>query len=210
MPMHWAVEAFRFSSFGASSVRRASEIRRIFRRRRGAASLGVAVATLIAFLFVVPKGIAQSEDQIMAAFLFNFARYVEWPKDAFDAGDTPVMICMLGSTDFGDVVSQTVLGKTVADRPVRVNQASSLTETSGCHILFIGRDFEQSHVAAVAALGRSSVFSIADQEGFAKAGGVANFYRLENRIRFEINPGAAKKAGLKISSQLLRLAKVVN
>ncbi len=172
--------------------------------------MGVLVATLIAFLFVVPKGIAQSEDQIMAAFLFNFARYVEWPKDAFDAGDAPVMICMLGSAGFGDVVSQTVSGKKVAERPVRVNQTSNLMQTSGCHILFIGRDFEQSHRAAVAALGRSSVFSIADKEGFAAAGGIANFYRAENRIRFEINPGAAKKAGLKISSQLLRLAKVVN
>jgi len=54
-----------------------------------------------------------------------------------------------------------------------------------------------------------SVFTVADQEGFAKAGGIANFFRAENRIRFEINPRAAQKAGLKISSRLLRLAKVV-
>jgi hypothetical protein len=55
-----------------------------------------------------------------------------------------------------------------------------------------------------------SVFTVADQEGFARAGGTANFFRADNRIRFEINPLAAKKAGLKISSRLLRLAKVVN
>lgn len=204
-----AVEAFRFSSFGVSSVRRASEIKRIF-RRRDAVPVGVVVATLISFLFVVPKGIAQSEDQVMAAFLFNFARYVEWPKDAFDTGDAPVMICMLGSADFREIVSQTVSGKTVDDRPFEVNQTSNLLETGGCHILFIGRDFKKSHGATIAALGRTSVFSVADQEGFAEAGGIANFYRAENRIRFEINPGAAKKAGLKISSRLLRLAKVVN
>lgn len=153
---------------------------------------------------------AQSEDQVMAAFLLNFARYVEWPKDAFDRGDTPVTICMMGSKDFGEVVSRTVSGKTVDDRPVAIDQPKSLGETDGCHIVFIGRNFAESPGATVAALGGSSVFSVADQEGFASAGGIANFYRDGNRIRFEINPDAAKKAGLKISSQLLRLAKVVN
>ena len=114
--MEWNEEASRFS-IGVMSVRRADEIRRIF-RRRDAAHLGVVVAMLAASLLAVPRATAQSEDQVMAAFLFNFARYVEWPKDAFDRGDTPVMICMLGSKNFGDVVTETVLGKTVDDRPV--------------------------------------------------------------------------------------------
>ena len=187
---------------------RASKISRVF-RRRDAASAGVLVATLVAFLLVVPKVSAQSEDQIMAAFLFNFARYVEWPKDAFVRNDMPVNICMLSSKEFGDVVSRTVSGKTVADRPVVVRWTSDLPESTDCHILFIGREFGKSHSEAVAVLGGMSIFTVADQEGFARAGGIANFFRVDNRIRFEINPRAAKKAGLKISSRLLRLAKVV-
>ena len=159
---------------------------------------------------VVPRASAQSEDQIMAAFLFNFARYVEWPKDAFDRNDMPVNICMLSTKEFGDVVSRTVSGKTVADRSVVVRWTADLPEATGCHILFIGREFDKSHTEAVAKLGGMSVFTVADQEGFAQAGGIANFFRVENRIRFEINPRAAKNAGLKISSRLLRLAKVVN
>jgi hypothetical protein len=208
MPMDPAVEASRLT-FGVCSVPRASEIIGVF-SRRDAASIGAAViAMLAAFLLVVPKASAQSEDQIMAAFLFNFARYVEWPEDAFDQSDMPVNICMLSSKEFGDVVSKTVMGKTIADRPVVVRWTAELPETVGCHILFIGREFDRSHQDAVAVLDGMSVFTVADQEGFAQAGGTANFFRVGNRIRFEINPSAATKAGLKISSRLLRLAKVV-
>ena len=189
------------------SVPVVSKIKRVM-RRRVAASV-IVVVTVVASLLVSPRAIAQSEDQIMAAFLFNFARYVEWPKDAFDRNDMPVNICMLSTKEFGDVVSKTVSGKTVADREVVVRWTAGLPETAGCHILFIGREFGKSHSEAVAKLGGMSVFTVADQEGFAKAGGIANFFRAENRIRFEINPRAAQKAGLKISSRLLRLAKVV-
>jgi hypothetical protein len=167
------------------------------------------IAMVAAFLLVVPGASAQSEDQIMAAFLFNFARYVEWPEDAFDRNDMPVNICMLSSKEFGEIVSETVSGKTVADRPVVVHWTADLPETAGCHILFIGREFDRPHADAVAVLDGMSVFTVADQEGFARAGGIANFFRVENRIRFEINPHAATKARLKISSRLLRLAKVV-
>lgn len=189
---------------------RASEINRVFRRRDAASVVVVVVTTLVVFLLVVPRASAQSEDQIMAAFLFNFARYVEWPKDAFDRNDMPVNICMLNSKEFGDIVSNTVSGKTVANRRVLVRPTSNLAEATGCHILFIGREFNKPVAEAIAVLGGMSVFTVADQEGFATAGGIANFIRAENRIRFEINPRAAKKAGLKISSRLLRLAKVVN
>ena len=207
LPMDSAVEASPFS-FGVRSVPRASESNRAF-RRRAAVSVGVVVATLFGCLLVVPRASAQSEDQIMAAFLFNFLRYVEWPKDAFDRNDMPVSICMLSSKEFGDVVSKTVSGKTVADRPVVVRWTADLPEAAGCHILFIGSEFDKSHEEAVAALSQMSVFTVADQEGFARAGGIANFFRADKRIRFEINPRAAKKAGLKISSRLLRLAKIV-
>jgi hypothetical protein len=208
IPMDPAVEASRFT-FGVCSVPRASEIIGVFSRRDAASIGAVVIATLAAFLLVVPKASAQSEDQIMAAFLFNFARYVEWPEDAFDRSDMPVNICMLSSKEFGDVVSKTVLGKTIADRPVVARWTAELPETVGCHILFIGREFDRPHEDAVAVLDGMSVFTVADQEGFAQAGGTANFFRVGNRIRFEINPHAATKAGLKISSRLLRLAKVV-
>ena len=191
---------------------RSSEVKWIF-RRRSAASVGAVLATLVVFLLaapLVPNASAQSGDEVMAAFLLNFARYVEWPKEAFDRDDMPVRFCMLSSRDFEKIVAETVSGKTVSDRPIVVRRTSDLHETHGCHILFIGRESDDSNSDAVAALEGRSVFTVADQEGFALAGGVANFFRSDNRIRFEINPAAATKVGLKISSRLLRLAKVVN
>lgn len=211
MPMDWEVRASS-PSIGVSKVSRASEISRVF-RRRSVASVGIVVLALIAFVLaapVAPSASAQSKDEVMAAFLLNFARYVEWPEDAFDQNDMPVQFCMLSSKEFEGIVAETVSGKTVADRPVLVRWTSDLSKTNGCHVLFIGREFGGSHSKAVDAVDGLSVFTVADQEGFAEAGGVANFLHADNRIRFEINPTAAKKAGLKISSRLLRLAKVVN
>jgi hypothetical protein len=153
---------------------------------------------------------AQSEDQVMAAFLLNFARYVEWPATAFATEDAPVRICMLGSQEFGEIVSNTVSGKNVGDRSVTVTMKTDLASARDCHVLFIASEFELPNAETVAALGRTSIFTVADREGFATAGGIANFFREDNKIRFEINPTAAKRADLKISSRLLRLAKVVN
>jgi len=153
---------------------------------------------------------AQSEDQVMAAFLLNFARYVEWPANAFASDDAPLRICMLASPEFSDVVSSTVSGKNVGSRTVVVEMTSDLASAKSCHVLFLGRDVETTSAEAVAALGRSSVFTVADREGFADAGGIANFFVEDKKIRFEINPKAAKRADLKISSRLLRLARVVN
>ncbi len=206
--MDWGVGAFCLL-LGDSDVRRTNETRRSPRRRDVAPWIAI-LSAVAALLMSAPNAGAQSEDQVMAAFLLNFARYVEWPENAFDRGDAPVTICMMGSKGFGEVVSKTVSGKTVDNRPVEINPDVDLLKTDGCHIVFIGRNFDRSPRATAAALDGLGVFSVADQEGFASAGGIANFYRDGNRIRFEINPKAAKKAGLKISSQLLRLAKVVN
>ena len=209
--MNLSAEAPGFLS-GVRSVFRAGEMRR-FQGRRSSTPIGVVLTTIVAVLatslLLAPKAKAQSEDQIMAAFLFNFARYVEWPKNAFDRSDSPVDICLLGADDFSDVVTRTVSGKHVGNRPVAVRLIPQLERTSGCHILFIGSEVETAHDDAVESLRGQSIFSVSDRKGFATAGGIANFIRAESRIRFEINPGAAKAAGLKISSRLLRLAKVV-
>jgi hypothetical protein len=152
---------------------------------------------------------AQSEDQIKAAFLFNFARYVEWPTTAFAGPDTAVRICMAGSTAFANVVAQTVSGKSVENRPVRVDTLAELSGASDCHILYLGEGIGSAAADVASSLSGVSVFTVADRAGFAKQGGMANFIRADNKVRFEINPSAAKMAGLKVSSRLLRLAKVV-
>ena len=207
LPMGGGVRDFRSSRGEPEGLRAAVD--RASSGPRRLAGVGVVALLCAAWLLAASSAEAQSEDQVMAAFLFNFARYVEWPENAFDRADMPVRICLLGSRELGEVVTSTVSGKTVGKRKVVVSLASDLGASSGCHIFFVGRGVESPNEEAVAALSGSGVFSVADREGFARAGGIANFLRVDNRIRFEINPNAAKRAGLKVSAKLLRLAKVV-
>jgi len=164
---------------------------------------------LIALGVTADPARTQSEDQIKAAFLFNFARYVEWPDQAFDSGSAPVRICMAGASDFASIVSQAVGGKSVGDRAVEVVPGVGLEDASTCHILYVGGELEAGADVVASSVSGGHVFTVADRDGFAASGGIANFIRTDNKVRFEINPGAAKQAGLKISSRLLRLAKVV-
>ena len=206
--MDGGVEAPRFR-IGVQRVPRAKEIDRIFCRRL-MPPLGVIFVVSAVMLLAAPRAHAQSEDQIKAAFLFNFARYVEWPEDAFDRADAPVVICTLGANGFTDVLFEIVSGKEVGERSVEVRRPSDLSQSVGCHILFVGRRYDGPHEELIGALQNRSVFTVSDREGFAAAGGTANFLRADNRIRFEINPRAARDARLKISSRLLRLARIVD
>lgn len=149
------------------------------------------------------------EEEIKAAFLFNFARYVQWPQGSFDARGTPVRVCVLGADDFARIVSANVSGKSVDDRSVEVVDLKNSESLSGCHILFVGDETRRPRRELLGEIGKLPVLTVSDSEGFAREGGIANFYRDANKVRFEINPGAARVAGLKISSQLLRLARVV-
>lgn len=149
------------------------------------------------------------EEEIKAAFLFNFARYVQWPQGSFDDRGTPVRVCVLGANDFARIVSANVSGKSVDDRAVEVVDLKNPASSAGCHILFVGDQAGASRSALLGEVGKLPVLTVSDSEGFAREGGIANFYRDDNKVRFEINPGAARVAGLKISSQLLRLARVV-
>ena len=185
---------------------RPSWLRRLFRRAEAAGLRAVVIALALSFV-AVSNARAQSEDRVKAAFLFNFARYVEWPLGAFDDAKAPITICMIGDSAFAKVVATTVTGKSVGPRPVQVIKTSKLS-ASTCHILYVDEDIEDSRNLLVD-LADKSVFTVSDRKGFAHDGGIANFFRADKKIRFEINPTAAKESGLKISSRLLRLAKIV-
>jgi len=150
---------------------------------------------------------AESEAEVKAAFLYNFARYVEWPEGTFADPQVPVVVCVRGDDAFREIVDETVEGKTVGDRPVVVERDGSGNERA-CHLLYVGDGVSDAR-SLLERLADRSVFTVSDRSGFAERGGIANFFRAENRIRFEINPEAARRAGLRISSRLLRLAKVV-
>lgn len=145
----------------------------------------------------------------MAAFLFNFARYVEWPADAFAGPQAALRICLLGGDGFADVLAAAVSGRSVGERAVEVSAVGTLDEATGCHLLFLGGTFTATGSDVAIALGARPIFTISERDGFAEEGGIANFMRVGQKIRFAINPEAGRRAGLKISSSLLRLATLV-
>ncbi len=200
---------------GRRSTRSRGELRSArsrARARRAASWLRPGPALLLAGLLasLLPKAAAaEAEDEVKAAFLFNFARYVEWPATAFANESAPIRLCLIAGSPFEQVVRETVSGRSVGSRPVAVEKVPDLDAAATCHLLFLddGGTWPAPRVAE--RLATLAVFTISDEPGFAADGGIANFVLVDSKIRFEINPSAARQAGLKISSSLLRLAKLV-
>ena len=149
------------------------------------------------------------EYQVKAAFLYNFAKFVEWPLPALGPPGSPIVVAVLGKDPFGSQLEQTFGNKTVQGRTIVVRRGEKLDDVKGCHILFVSSS-EKRHLQQIfEALKKSSVLTVGEVDHFAELGGMINFVLENDKVHFEINVGSAERSGLKISSQLLRLAKVV-
>jgi hypothetical protein len=151
------------------------------------------------------------EYRVKAGFLYNFTLYVAWPDDAFADDAAPFRIALYGTERIGAAFDQ-LTAKTVRQRDVTVSPFSALPGAARppCHMLYI--DTRDAVVAAelLARVAGQPVLTIGHMPGFAEMGGMINFYLQDNKLRFEINPAAAKQAGLTISSQLLKLARIID
>ena len=150
------------------------------------------------------------EYPIKAAYLYNFSRYVQWPVDAFPTAETPFVIGVLGNDPFGDVLDEIARTKKVEGRRILVKRFASMAAYTPCHVLFLPASVDPQEKAAAIKMARGSpVLLVGESRDFAQQGGDINFFVEENKVRFEINPEAAKQARLRISSKLLSLAKIV-
>jgi hypothetical protein len=164
----------------------------------------------LAWLLTVGGGRAQetppTEYKLKAAFLFNFAKYVEWPPAAFAEATSPMVIGILGENPFRDDLEPTIRDKTINNRPLVIKEFRSPAEATNCHILFISTSEKQRLPEILKSLHGASVLTVGETDGFTETGGMINFVTGGNKIRFQINVEAAKSAGLKVSSKLLSLA----
>ena len=147
-----------------------------------------------------------TEYQIKAAFLFNFAKFVEWPPKAIAGGSTPLVIGILGENPFHDDLARIIGNKTVDEHPLVIREYRSVSETTNCHMLFISNSEKARLPEILAHLKGSSVLSVGEMDQFTESGGAINFVMVGAKIRFQINNEAATSAGLKVSSKLLALA----
>lgn len=166
------------------------------------------------------------EYQIKAAFIYNFIKFVDWPKEKTADSNEPIIIGIIGKDPFGRVF-EPIKDKKVKNRIVVIKRFKSfeaiqklgehdkaefdrnINYLRKCHLLFVCSS-EKDKVKEVLALVKDhSVLTVADTKGFLESGGIINFLMEDKKVRFEINVTAAKKSKLKISSKLLRLAKRV-
>jgi hypothetical protein len=152
---------------------------------------------------------AASEYQVKAAFLYNFAKFIEWPPSAFSDAKQPLDICVYGRDPFGTALEDALMGKMIGDRRVGLGRAMLFQDLAGCHVIFVSSSAHESAADLANRLKGRAVLLVGEGDGFAASGGTIQFTIEDDRVRFVINPDAADRAGLKISSKLLALAKIV-
>jgi hypothetical protein len=142
------------------------------------------------------------EYQVKATYLYNFVKFIEWPGQP--AG--PLNICVAGRNPFGTVLDDLLANETINGRPVRSRVI--LEPDPGCQVVFV-----PSGAAATAYLRAARgapVLTVGEESDFIELGGIISLYLDSNNVRFTINPSAAERAKLRISSRLLTLARIVD
>jgi hypothetical protein len=155
------------------------------------------------------QGSLPSEYQLKAAFLYNFTSFVEWPETTFPSPSAPLVITVLGRDPFGATLDELVKDKSVNGHQIEVHRAVPGTVLDGSHLLYICTS-ERNHVeATVAQVGGKPILTVTDLDPDDSPGvAISMSVGDNNRVKLTVDTGAAERAGLRISSRLLRLANI--
>ena len=166
----------------------------------------VSLCTLLACFRAYSDEVVFTESHLKALFLVKFARYVDWPANAYSGTNSPITIGVMGRDDFGSDLPQAINGQTVKGRGFIIKHLTANDELNGCQILFIS-DSESSHIDKILArAGSLPILTVGEDKSFAQNNGIIDFLHKGDNIRLEINLTTANRAGLKISSRLLSVA----
>ena len=151
-----------------------------------------------------------AEYEIKAAFLYNFIKFTEWPAQALGKQEEPFVIGVLGRDPFGAALDKLIEGETIHSKSIVARRFPRMDEAAAnSHVLFISSSEESQLPTILRLVDRQGVLTVSEIESFAQRGGVINLKKENNKIVFEINIEAAKRAGLTMNAQLLKLAKIV-
>lgn len=172
----------------------------------------VVTAVLAAFLLVASEAAlsaqSASEVDVKAAFLYNFTKFVEWPPSAFAAADDPFRICVIARQEFVTALDTIISGESVKGRPMQ-RVVPGPDDVPHCQILFVGAEESGRAVRLLSLVGRAPVLTVGDGPAFLAAGGAVAFAMDNGRVRFDVDLRSATRAGLVVSSKLLRVARNV-
>jgi hypothetical protein len=193
-------------------------IRRICRWLARTATLTLLAASLSLPQFAAQPAEDPLEYKVKAAFLLNFTKFIDWPDDAFANTESPIAVCIMGDAPLRVTLNQLAAGELVKGRRIAVRTLSEPPAPKYCQVLFftaLEKDSRPlsgvSHEQLPAVLSASGlgVLTVGEGENFIRDGGMIALVLEDNRVRFEINQGAAESAGLKLSSKLLSVAKAI-
>lgn len=151
-----------------------------------------------------------TEYEVKAAYLYNFAKFVEWPAEAQVGAAEPFVIAVLGEDPFGRTLDDLLASKTIHDRSLVIRRVATPEEAVGAHVVFVCASERPRLPRILKVLRGTSVLTVGDMQEFAERGGMIGFRMDGHKVRFDINPGPAERARLKVSSQLLKLARIVD
>jgi hypothetical protein len=184
-----------------------SEMSNIRRSTNGHLALAVLSGCL---LLCAPAAIGQdvTESSLKAAFVHNFVKFTEWPRDALPPAG-PLEACVVGDAGFVNALGNYVKGHPVDGHDIVVSGIAADGMPRSCHLLYVSGITARQAAQIVAGLNRAPVLTLSDVDQFAQVGGMAQLYVEGGRIRFRINLDNTKRAGLQFSSKLLLLATLV-
>jgi hypothetical protein len=146
------------------------------------------------------------EFEVKAAYLYNFAKFVEWPDEGNNDGNASFEICVLGADPFGATLDAIVSGQTIGGKNVLARRISKPQDVNHCRILFISSSEEGRLKEDLTARENARVLTVSDIPRFAERGGMIGFVLDGNRVRFDVNLGSTQAAGLTLRSELLKVA----
>ena len=170
-----------------------------------------ALSALVAglgFALLCGAGEPAPEYMVKAAFIYNFARFIEWPNEVFASGNAPFVIAVVGDDPFKGALEQAVAGKKVGNRNVEIRHFDSVDKIGSCQILVVPTTDDEAEAQILRKVEKDHVLTIGESDNFSSIGGCIRFFAEENKVRFEINTDASDHAGLQISSKLLKLARI--
>jgi hypothetical protein len=166
------------------------------------------LAALLAMAAIARGEPPSREYQLKAVFIYNFAQFTTWPDKAFASDKAPFVVGIIGPDPFGDALHGVMDGKSIAGHPVVFKHFAFADEVGDCQLLFVPASENDKLEAIFKKIADRPILSVGETAEFPGAGGTIRFFIDDNKIHFEVNLDSANKAGLKISSKLLSLAKI--
>jgi len=150
------------------------------------------------------------EHQVKAVLLYKFTSFIDWPESVIEDLWQPFVIGFLGQSPIVSIFIQKFSGQNIKGKKLIIQSFESVDQVNACHMIFVHHQYSHEIPSLMKKVKNLSTLIISESDRLIQQGGMINFVIENNTICFEINPSAAKDAGLTISSKLLRLAKIVN